>query len=217
MKSTGSSIIQYMSCLHFHTQHHMHTFTLLDYSCTPTVSFVCPLSAYLHCSFSLPHYLTCIQPISSLCGIILCVLCHCCLSIVSICPLFTFRLTLHHMHAVSVSLCWFILCVQCHCHISTVSVRPALTFSNTMPHMHTFTLLVYSCVFTVTFVCSLSACVHCSLSLRHGLTHMLSMTLFCWIILCVLCQCCLSTVSICPLFTFSHTLPHMHADIHFAA
>ena len=180
---------------------------------------------------------------SSLCGIILCVLCQCCLSIVSICPLFTFRLTLHHMHTVSVSLCWFILCVHCHCRISTVSVRPGLTFSNTMLHVHTFTLLVYSYVFTVTFVCSLSVYVHCSLSLtllvipvcplpvlciqcqhvscslslRHGLTHMLSMTLFCWIILCVLCQCCLSSVSICPLFTFSHTLPHIHADIHSAA
>ena len=102
---------------------------------------------------------------SSLCGIILCVLCQCYLSIVSICPLFTFRLTLRHMHAVNVSLCWFILCVHCHCRISTISVRPTLTFSNTMPHMHTFTLLVYSCVFTVTFVCSLSAYVHCSLLL----------------------------------------------------
>jgi len=53
--------------------------------------------------------------------------------------------------------------------------------------------------------------VSCSLSLRHGLTHMMSMPLFCWIMLCVLCQYCLSTVSICPLFTFRHMLPYMQS------
>ena len=103
------------------------------------------------------------------------------------------------------------LCVH-GLYMSTVHFHTRyLSTTQSMPSF-CWPIHVYFCVSTVCVVCQRSAYVHCSLSYTHTTSLARSQcVLSAGQFLCVHSQWCVSTVCICPLFTFIHALPKYHS------
>ena len=160
------------------------------YSCVSTVSVVCPLSVYVHCSLSYTHSRTSTPSMSSLCWPIPV---YSCVSTVSgVCP----------------------QSVYVHCSFSLTHYF-SLTVNAFTLLAHSCVSAVSVCVSTVCCVCPLSVvCVHCqccvstvccvcplSVLCVHSLLCVSTVSVVCPLsVVCVHCQCCVSTLcSVCPL------------------
>ena len=133
------------------------------------------------------------------------------MSTVCICPLFTFIHALPKYHSVNAfsllaHLCVF-LCVHCQFCVSTVCICPLFTFTHYLSSTQSMRSLCWPII-----VCPQSVvCVHgLYMSTVRFHTHTAELArrqclLSAGQFLCVHCQWCVSTVCICPLFTFIHT------------